>query len=275
MLDKHIRYWARIVSESYEKNCSKVVSEEKYGLTRYSELTKNINGIVSPDLYKRRHGETKDLYMADFRVNTTDTGSLFHSFGEQVKGIPEGMIFIYFMCLKDSVTLKRMCDYVNSTCSDVLPKKFEPSQFIKISPVRANGGREMDLYLTPDGVYQKTEEYLRENFLATNEEYRPSGLMYKHGDHKYLSRLFSRHPKILKNLDSGSRYLILFYIKDTLTPSSVVNVFNKLNNSKKNAMIFKKSVTSGDVVNLGNLRLKNKRTGDMMNLDVCAVKTER
>lgn len=275
MIEKYIEHWSRIISESCGEKRDEIVSEERIGISRDNELTRQINGIVSPDLFARKDGETKDLYKADFRVNTSDSGTLFHVFGKKVEGIPNEKIFIYFMCLKGKVTLKRMCDYVNSMCSDILPQKFEPSLFMKISPVQQRGGREMDLYLYQVGTYSRTERYIRENFLVTNGRFRQAGLMYKHGDYEYLSKIFAKYPKILENLDRGSKYLVLLYIKDTLTKPSVVRIFNGLNNSQNNAMLFKKDITEDDVIDLGTLKLRHKQSGLMVNLVACAVKTEK
>jgi hypothetical protein len=276
MIEKYIRHWANLIAESCNEQNGEVVSEERIGISRDNDLTMAINGIISPDLFKRRDDETKDLYMADFKVNTTDTGTLFHIYGKQLEGVPQEKTFMYFMCQEGKLTLKRMCDYINEMCSGILPQKLKPSQFIKVGPVQRRGERtKMDLYLHVVGTYSKVERQLRENFLVMNGRFRQSGLMYKHGDYEYFSKIFAKAPSLLRELDKGNKYLVLFYLKGTLSDASKARIFNKMNDSQTNAGLFDKPVTTDDILELGEIRARHKSSQMIVAIDVCAVKTAK
>ena len=54
-----------------------------------------------------------------------------------------------------------------------------------------------------------------------------------------------------------------------------MNIFNRLNDSQINVGLFRGDVNLDDVIDLGTLKLRHKRSGLVTDVSACAVKTEK
>lgn len=274
MNNNYIRQWARLISESCKEND---LNEGRIGISRPDELGKRINGILAQetaDFYEGDNDENADIFAGDFRCNISDTGTLSKIFYGIGKKLPKDSSFIYFTCSPGRLTKERMVEYLNKTCSEVLPEKIDIDKVIDIGTVD-QGGKEIDLYVYVNGTYSNPiDKKILENLKKLNNKYRNSGIMVKHGNKDYLSKYFVRNSSGLEKLDKNNIYLVIFYLKNTLGRASRLEVFNGLDGEGNSSLgLFEKPCEEKDIINLGTMQGKYKATGTVFELEVFGVKT--
>lgn len=251
-----------------------------YGKTLNSELGKQINGRISPDIYAHREDSTKDLFEADFICNISDTGMLLKAYPEIPRDmIPKQSLFIFFMCKRQSLDPQRMVDYLNQKCGDVLPFKLDVDRLIYLGSHSAMGEKQKyDLFVVPNGVYDNkrkaaaTRWQVQNAFDKIKDSYADEALRVKYGDKEALQKFLKSNPSTLGKLQDGHNYLLLIALKDQLRPSKRVKVANTI---ASQVDVFEgRELEEGDIETLGTIRVKFRATGSILDLDTYAIKAD-
>jgi len=205
--------WAKMLSESSEEQSQiEEVEGGQIGISRPDELGKNINGIISQDIFENRDGDAKDLFEADFKCNISDTESLMRRFPGIKRGtLPYGTSFIYFMCAHGKLDPKRMVSYVNEICSDVLPFviKLDDVEYLGSYDVKQGPENRQDLFVIATGSFGDSTKLARKRkeiadaFEKIRDGYSDEALMVKYGDKEYLRKYLKQNINALNKLEDG------------------------------------------------------------------------
>lgn len=280
-----IQKWASVLSESEEEVQDEVqdvkeTESSRVGISRPDELGKNINGIISKDLFDNRTGSAEDLYQADFKCNISDTGTLVRKFPAIPKDmIPQDCSFIYFMCKAGELDPKRMVDYVNQKCAEVLPERINIDDVIFLGRHDVGQGDQLqDLFVIVNGDYgtarkgQETRQEVADAFAKIKDGYSDEALMVKYGDKEFLTRYLKQNQTALNKLQDKGNYLLMVALKDQLRPAKRVKVANAIGSQVN--IFGEHDVEDKDIERIGTLRGKYKATGSVFELDAFVIKAD-
>jgi hypothetical protein len=253
----------------------------RLGISRPDELGKNINGIISQDIFEHRDDETKDLFDADFKCNISDTTTLVRKFPKIPKDmIPKESSFIYFMCNSLVLDPQRMVDYVNSKCAEVLPFKLNIDNVIYLGRHDVDSSaKQQDLFVISNGSYGGKDEdgeiraAIKEAYSKIKSSYTDEALTVKYGDKKYLTKFLQQNQTALNKLNDTGHYLLLITLKDTLKPLKRVKVATAICSSIEKFEDLE--IKDSDIEKIGTIRGKFKATGSVFELDAFTLKVDQ
>lgn len=245
-------------------------NEQRIGFTLPTEIGKEINDITSPDITNNRKDSTADLFNADFKCNISDLDTLKTLFKLKIKNVNRFVPVLYFTCKKRTLSLKRMVDYINSTCKSILPFKLKESDFEYFGVV---GVQHIDLFISflPDDFFEvkKKEREINKFFIdSLKEKYKKCGLLIKFGTKESIQKFLKRIPNINSVIKDEKIYIFIFSIENMLSKNEQLNILNKIDFEVD--VFGNRNISKDDLIDVGQFKIETK-TNSNFNIVVSAV----
>jgi hypothetical protein len=255
------------------------MSDERFGYTIPHDLGKDINGIISPHIFNNRNGETEDIFKGDFTCNVSDIRELKKLYpslnisNELYHKIFKNFL-LCFMCKPKTLTLQRMVEYINSTCSDVLPYELSEKDFIFLGTANVIRKGRREVYIIPMETFsgdryninvKKVERVVK----PIQEKNKKLSLRVAYGKKEDLNSYFRKNPDLANELKTNGPFLLIIGASGKLTSDNMIKLVKFINGKVK--ILNTAQPTNDSIIKLGTLNIKQKTTGQNILLDFFAI----
>lgn len=255
-----------------------------------SNLGKTINRRFSPAVFADER-----MRKADLACYVGDLGTILQvnvSLRDKISELDNGK-YVFFRCVRDSLTKEDICDFFNRVCTDV-PFRIEPDEMMEIGHARYAGykseyqhtfyGFSISKYESGghfnvtdrrvdwdslDDIPDAAEKLLKKSYSAKLADASAEAmskqrvLEYAHGNEAVSAKL-----------DDGKMYLVVFALSGKFDYSAVVFYANKLNRQLKSGLRNAgDDFQTSEVIPVGIVRREG--SGDMRLYDIFALSLGR